>query len=79
MTGTNPRMAPALVAPDRDTQLTGHPHRALDNGLTRGELAEAVTLPRSLGFESWPGSPRTAPTPRPRRAPAPLRSTPCST
>ncbi|SFE34509.1 4-carboxymuconolactone decarboxylase [Actinacidiphila alni] len=33
----------ALVALGRDAQLTGHLHRALDNGLTREELAEAIT------------------------------------
>ncbi|MFJ4668365.1 carboxymuconolactone decarboxylase family protein [Kitasatospora purpeofusca] len=33
----------ALVALGRDAQLTGHLRRALDNGLTTYELAEAVT------------------------------------
>ena len=33
----------ALVAPGREDQLNGHIRRGLANGLTRGEIAEAVT------------------------------------
>jgi 4-carboxymuconolactone decarboxylase len=44
----------ALVALGRDAQLTGHLHRALDNGLTRDELAEAITHLAFYG--SWPAA-----------------------
>ena len=47
----------ALVALGRDAQLTGHLRRAMDNGLTQGELAEAITLPQSLGFARSGGYP----------------------
>ncbi|MFJ1793369.1 carboxymuconolactone decarboxylase family protein [Kitasatospora griseola] len=44
----------ALVALGRDAQLTAHLHRALDNGLTPGELAGAVT---HLAFHAdWPAA-----------------------
>lgn len=42
----------ALVALGRDAQLTGHLRRALDNGLTCDELAEAVT--HLAFYAGWP-------------------------
>lgn len=44
----------ALVALGRDAQLTGHLHRALDNGLTRDQLAEAVT--HLAFYAGWPAA-----------------------
>jgi 4-carboxymuconolactone decarboxylase len=44
----------ALVALGRDAQLTGHLHRALDNGLTRDELAEAIT--HLAFYAGWPAA-----------------------
>ena len=44
----------ALVATYRPAQLPGHIKRALDNGITREEIIEAIT---HLAFYSgWPGS-----------------------
>ena len=42
----------ALVALGRDAQLTGHLQRALVNGLTRDELAEAIT--HLAFYAGWP-------------------------
>ncbi|UED88069.1 carboxymuconolactone decarboxylase family protein [Streptomyces profundus] len=44
----------ALVALGRDAQLTGHLNRALDNGLTPGELAEAIT--HLAFYAGWPAA-----------------------
>ena len=44
----------ALVALGRDAQLTGHLRRAMDNGLTRDELAEAVT--HLAFYAGWPAA-----------------------
>ncbi|MBX7554957.1 carboxymuconolactone decarboxylase family protein [Streptomyces sp. tea 10] len=44
----------ALVALGRDARLTGHLRRALDNGLTPGELAEAIT--HLAFYASWPAA-----------------------
>ena len=44
----------ALVALGRDAQLTGHLHRALDNGLTPAELAEAIT--HLAFYAGWPAA-----------------------
>jgi 4-carboxymuconolactone decarboxylase len=44
----------ALIASYRPDQLRGHLGRALDNGVTRNEIAEIIT---HLAFYSgWPGS-----------------------
>jgi len=42
----------ALIALGRDKQLTGHLRRALDNGLTPGELTETVT--HLAFYAGWP-------------------------
>ena len=44
----------ALVALGRDAQLTGHLRRALDNGLTRDQLAEAIT--HLAFYAGWPAA-----------------------
>ncbi|MFJ5035942.1 carboxymuconolactone decarboxylase family protein [Streptomyces sp. NPDC088560] len=44
----------ALVALGRDARLTGHLRRALDNGLTPGELAEAIT--HLAFYAGWPAA-----------------------
>jgi 4-carboxymuconolactone decarboxylase len=44
----------ALVALGRDAQLTGHLRRALDNGLTQAELAEAIT--HLAFYAGWPAA-----------------------
>lgn len=44
----------ALVALGRDAQLTGHLRRALDNGLTADELAEAIT--HLAFYAGWPAA-----------------------
>ena len=44
----------ALVALGRDAQLTGHLRRALDNGLTSDELAEAIT--HLAFYAGWPAA-----------------------
>ncbi|MFE2094283.1 carboxymuconolactone decarboxylase family protein [Streptomyces sp. NPDC059460] len=44
----------ALVALGRDAQLTGHLRRALDNGLTTGELVEAIT--HLAFYAGWPAA-----------------------
>ncbi|MBX7554920.1 carboxymuconolactone decarboxylase family protein [Streptomyces sp. NPDC004232] len=44
----------ALVVLGRDAQLTGHLNRALDNGLTPGELAEAIT--HLAFYAGWPAA-----------------------
>jgi 4-carboxymuconolactone decarboxylase len=44
----------ALMALGRDAQLTGHLHRALNNGLTRDELAEAIT--HLAFYAGWPAA-----------------------
>ena len=44
----------ALVALGRDAQLPGHLHRALDNGLTRDQLAEAIT--HLAFYAGWPAA-----------------------
>ena len=44
----------ALVALGRDVQLTGHLRRALDNGLTRDQLAEAIT--HLAFYAGWPAA-----------------------
>ncbi|MEV6020035.1 MULTISPECIES: carboxymuconolactone decarboxylase family protein [unclassified Streptomyces] len=43
-----------LAALGRDAQLTGHLQRALDNGLTHDELAEAVT--HLAFYAGWPAA-----------------------
>lgn len=43
-----------LVALGRDAQLPGHLHRALDNGLTRDQLAEAIT--HLAFYAGWPAA-----------------------
>ena len=44
----------ALVALGRDAQLTGHLRRALDNGLTHDQLAEAIT--HLAFYAGWPAA-----------------------
>ncbi len=44
----------ALVALGREAQLNGHLRRALDNGLTRDELAEAIT--HLAFYAGWPAA-----------------------
>jgi 4-carboxymuconolactone decarboxylase len=44
----------ALVALGRDAQLTSHLRRALDNGLTPDELAEAIT--HLAFYAGWPAA-----------------------
>ena len=44
----------ALVALGRDAQLTGHLRRALDNGLSRDQLAEAIT--HLAFYAGWPAA-----------------------
>ncbi|KUN10369.1 4-carboxymuconolactone decarboxylase [Streptomyces yokosukanensis] len=44
----------ALVALGRDAQLTGHLRRALDNSLSPGELAEAIT--HLAFYAGWPAA-----------------------
>ncbi|OIV38650.1 4-carboxymuconolactone decarboxylase [Mangrovactinospora gilvigrisea] len=44
----------ALVALGRDAQLTGHLKRALDNGLSTAELAEAIT--HLAFYAGWPAA-----------------------
>lgn len=44
----------ALVALGRDAQLTGHLRRALDNGLSREQLAEAIT--HLAFYAGWPAA-----------------------
>jgi 4-carboxymuconolactone decarboxylase len=44
----------ALVALGRDAQLSGHLRRALDNGLTRDQLAEAIT--HLAFYAGWPAA-----------------------
>jgi 4-carboxymuconolactone decarboxylase len=44
----------ALVALGRDAQLTGHLRRGLDNGLSRDELAEAIT--HLAFYAGWPAA-----------------------
>lgn len=44
----------ALVALGRDAQLTGHLGRALDNGLSREQLAEAIT--HLAFYAGWPAA-----------------------
>lgn len=44
----------ALVALGRDAQLTGHLLRALDNGLTLDQLAEAIT--HLAFYAGWPAA-----------------------
>jgi 4-carboxymuconolactone decarboxylase len=44
----------ALVALGRDSQLTGHLGRAMDNGLTRDQLAEAIT--HLAFYAGWPAA-----------------------
>ena len=44
----------ALVALGRDAQLPGHLRRAMDNGLTRDELAEAIT--HLAFYAGWPAA-----------------------
>ena len=46
----------ALVALGRDAQLTGHLRRGLDNGLTRDQLAEAIT--HLAFYAGWPADER---------------------
>ncbi len=41
-----------LVAMNRERQLTGHLHRALENGVTREELIEAIT--HMAFYSGWP-------------------------
>ncbi|MEV7148064.1 carboxymuconolactone decarboxylase family protein [Streptomyces sp. NPDC093084] len=43
-----------LAALGRDAQLTGHLQRALDNGLTHDELAEAIT--HLAFYAGWPAA-----------------------
>jgi 4-carboxymuconolactone decarboxylase len=44
----------ALVALGRDAQLAGHLRRALDNGLSRDQLAEAIT--HLAFYAGWPAA-----------------------
>lgn len=44
----------ALVALGRDAQLTGHLRRALDNGVSPDELAEAIT--HLAFYAGWPAA-----------------------
>ncbi|WP_433802249.1 carboxymuconolactone decarboxylase family protein [Actinomycetospora sp. CA-084318] len=44
----------ALVSLYRPEQLVGHLHRALDNGLTREELVEAIT--HLAFYAGWPSA-----------------------
>ena len=44
----------ALIALGRDAQLTAHLRRALDNGLTRDQLAEAIT--HLAFYAGWPAA-----------------------
>jgi 4-carboxymuconolactone decarboxylase len=44
----------ALVALGRDAQLIGHLRRALDNGLSRDQLAEAIT--HLAFYAGWPAA-----------------------
>ena len=41
-----------LVAMNRERQLPGHLHRALDNGVTQEELIEAIT--HMAFYSGWP-------------------------
>lgn len=44
----------ALIALGREAQLAGHLRRALDNGLTRDQLAEAIT--HLAFYAGWPAA-----------------------
>ena len=44
----------ALVALGRDAQLAGHLRRALDNGLSRDQMAEAIT--HLAFYAGWPAA-----------------------